>query len=44
MKDLLVAGWSGAPTYGFGPHTETNDVEEGGDRLFVPDVRVTDGT
>ena len=28
--------WSGAPTYGFGPHAETNDVEEGGDRLFVP--------
>ena len=35
--------WSGAPTYGFGPHVETNDVEEGGDRLFVPDIRVTDG-
>ena len=35
--------WSGAKTYGFGPHLETNDVEEGGDRLFVPDIRVTDG-
>jgi glyoxylase-like metal-dependent hydrolase (beta-lactamase superfamily II) len=35
--------WSGAKTYGFGPHVETNDVEEGGDRLFVPDVRVRDG-
>jgi glyoxylase-like metal-dependent hydrolase (beta-lactamase superfamily II) len=35
--------WSGATTYGFGPHVETNDVEEGGDRLFVPDTRVTDG-
>ena len=35
--------WSGAQTYGFGPHVETNDVEEGGDRLFVPDMRVRDG-
>ena len=35
--------WSGARTFGFGPHVETNDVEEGGDRLFVPDVRVSDG-
>jgi glyoxylase-like metal-dependent hydrolase (beta-lactamase superfamily II) len=35
--------WSGAPTYGFGPHVETNDVEEGGDRLFIPDIRVIDG-
>jgi glyoxylase-like metal-dependent hydrolase (beta-lactamase superfamily II) len=35
--------WSGAKTYGFGPHVETNDVEEGGDRLFMPDIRVTDG-
>jgi glyoxylase-like metal-dependent hydrolase (beta-lactamase superfamily II) len=35
--------WSGAPTYGFGPHAETNDVEEGGDRLFVPDIQVRDG-
>jgi glyoxylase-like metal-dependent hydrolase (beta-lactamase superfamily II) len=35
--------WSGAKTYGFGPHVETNDVEEGGDRLFVPDIRVRDG-
>jgi glyoxylase-like metal-dependent hydrolase (beta-lactamase superfamily II) len=34
--------WSGAPTFGFGSHVETNDVEEGGDRLFVPDIRVTD--
>ncbi len=38
-----LSQWSGAPTYGFGPHAETNDVEEGGDRLFMPDVRVTDG-
>ena len=34
--------WSGAKTYAFGPHVETNDVEEGGDRLFTPDVRVRD--
>jgi glyoxylase-like metal-dependent hydrolase (beta-lactamase superfamily II) len=30
--------WSGARTYGFGPHGETSDGEEGGDRLFVPDI------
>jgi glyoxylase-like metal-dependent hydrolase (beta-lactamase superfamily II) len=35
--------WSGAKTYAFGPHVETNDVEEGGDRLFMPDVRLRDG-
>jgi glyoxylase-like metal-dependent hydrolase (beta-lactamase superfamily II) len=40
--------WSGAPTYGFGPHGsgKTEDsvkVEEGGDREFVPDVGVRDG-
>jgi glyoxylase-like metal-dependent hydrolase (beta-lactamase superfamily II) len=35
--------WSGAKTYGFGPHLETGDVEEGGDRLFVPDIKVRDG-
>ena len=38
-----LSQWSGAPTYGFGPHAETNDVEEGGDRLFTPDVLVADG-
>jgi glyoxylase-like metal-dependent hydrolase (beta-lactamase superfamily II) len=38
-----LSQWSGAPTYGFGPHAETDDVEEGGDHLFMPDVRVTDG-
>jgi glyoxylase-like metal-dependent hydrolase (beta-lactamase superfamily II) len=38
-----LAEWSGAPTYGFGPHAETNDVEDGGDRLFTPDVLVADG-
>ena len=38
-----LSAWSGAPMYGFGPHAENSDVEEGGDRLFVPDVRVKDG-
>jgi glyoxylase-like metal-dependent hydrolase (beta-lactamase superfamily II) len=38
-----LSAWSGAPTYGFGPHAENSDVEAGGDRLFVPDVRVKDG-
>jgi glyoxylase-like metal-dependent hydrolase (beta-lactamase superfamily II) len=35
--------WSGARTYGFGPHQEGSDVEEGGDRFFAPDMRVRDG-
>jgi glyoxylase-like metal-dependent hydrolase (beta-lactamase superfamily II) len=35
--------WSGAKTYGFGPHVETGDVEEGGDHLFAPDIQVRDG-
>jgi glyoxylase-like metal-dependent hydrolase (beta-lactamase superfamily II) len=40
--------WSGAPTYGFGPHGSGRDesgvkLEEGGDREFVPDVTVRDG-
>ena len=41
--------WSGAKTYGFGPHGSGRDedggvkMEEGGDREFVPDVRVKDG-
>ena len=40
--------WSGAKTYGFGPHgsgkaEEGVKVEEGGDRDFVPDIRVRDG-
>jgi glyoxylase-like metal-dependent hydrolase (beta-lactamase superfamily II) len=35
---------TGARTYGFGPHARSkNDVEEGGDRDFVPDVGVKDG-
>jgi len=39
--------WSGATTYGFGPHPIAQDdgarVEEGADRIFVPDIRVKDG-
>jgi glyoxylase-like metal-dependent hydrolase (beta-lactamase superfamily II) len=40
--------WTGAPTYGFGPHGRGKGeysiaVEEGGDRDFVPDVAVSDG-
>jgi glyoxylase-like metal-dependent hydrolase (beta-lactamase superfamily II) len=36
--------WSGARTYGFGPHpAAAGDVEAGGDREFVPDVLVRDG-
>jgi glyoxylase-like metal-dependent hydrolase (beta-lactamase superfamily II) len=39
--------WSGAKTYAFGPHGSGKEdgvqVEEGGDRDFVPDVRVKDG-
>jgi glyoxylase-like metal-dependent hydrolase (beta-lactamase superfamily II) len=38
-----LAAWSGAPVYAFGPHAETNDVEEGSDRLFMPDIRIRDG-
>ena len=36
--------WSGAKTYGFGPHpVGAGDVEAGGDRAFVPDVVLRDG-
>jgi glyoxylase-like metal-dependent hydrolase (beta-lactamase superfamily II) len=40
--------WSGAKTYAFGPHgsgktEEGVRVEEGGDRDFMPDLRVKDG-
>jgi len=39
--------WSGAKTYAFGPHGSGKEdgvkVEEGGDRDFVPDVRLRDG-
>ena len=35
---------TGAKTYGYGPHARHDgDVEEGGDRDFVPDVTVRDG-
>jgi glyoxylase-like metal-dependent hydrolase (beta-lactamase superfamily II) len=35
---------TGAKTYGFGPHGRyDDDVEEGGDRDFLPDVTVRDG-
>ena len=35
---------TGAKTYGYGPHARFDgDVEEGGDRDFVPDVTVRDG-
>lgn len=39
--------WSGATSYGFGPHPAVSDngmrAEEGGDRDFVPDIIVKDG-
>ena len=43
-----LKAWSGAKTYAFGPHgsgkaEEGVRVEEGGDRDFVPDMRVKDG-
>ena len=43
-----LKAWSGACTYGYGPHgagkaEEGIVVEEGGDIGFVPDVRVKDG-
>lgn len=42
-----LKAWSGAKTYGFGPHGSGKEdglkLEEGGDRDFVPDVRVKDG-
>jgi glyoxylase-like metal-dependent hydrolase (beta-lactamase superfamily II) len=35
---------TGAQTYAFGPHARyQDDVEEGGDREFVPDIAVKDG-
>ena len=35
---------TGAKTYAYGPHARyPDDVEEGGDRDFVPDVRIKDG-
>ena len=39
LKDV-----TGAKTYGFGPHARyDDDVEEGGDRDFVPDILIRDG-
>jgi glyoxylase-like metal-dependent hydrolase (beta-lactamase superfamily II) len=39
-----LKAWSGAPTYGFGPHPSgSGDVEAGGDRAFMPDLFVRDG-
>ena len=42
-----LKAWSGAKTYGFGPHGSGQDgalkLEEGGDRDFVPDIRIKDG-
>ena len=39
--------WTGTKTYGFGPHgglaDEAINIEEGGDRKFMPDVIVRDG-
>lgn len=40
--------WTGAPTYGFGPHGSGRcehgiAVEEGGDTDFIPDIAVRDG-
>lgn len=40
--------WSGAPTYGFGPHGRGKSehgivIEEGGDKDFMPDICVRDG-
>lgn len=44
----LLKEWTGAKTYGFGPHGsgKAEDgilVEEGGDMAFVPDIAVKDG-
>jgi len=39
-----LKAWSGASTYGFGPHgPDGGAVEEGADRTFVPDIAVRDG-
>jgi glyoxylase-like metal-dependent hydrolase (beta-lactamase superfamily II) len=40
--------WSGAKTYAYGPHgsgksEDSASMEEGGDRDFMPDIRVKDG-
>jgi glyoxylase-like metal-dependent hydrolase (beta-lactamase superfamily II) len=39
-----LKAWTGAATYGFGPHPPAaGEVEDGGDRDFVPDVTLSDG-
>jgi glyoxylase-like metal-dependent hydrolase (beta-lactamase superfamily II) len=39
-----LKAFTGAKTYGYGPHPQTGeDVEAGGDRAFVPDVIIRDG-
>ena len=42
-----LKAWTGAKTYGFGPHPDADHggvvVEEGGDTDFVPDIVVRDG-
>lgn len=40
-----LKAWSGAKTYGFGPHPpgDLAGVEEGGDATFAPDVALRDG-
>lgn len=43
-----LKAWTGAPTYGYGPHGSGAAekgvvVEEGGDMAFVPDIAVRDG-
>jgi len=39
-----LKAWSGAPTYGAGPHgPDGGAVEEGADRAFAPDVTLRDG-
>lgn len=44
----LLKAHCDAPTYGFGPHGEGRygagaEIEEGADRAFTPDVKVSDG-
>ena len=39
-----LARATGAPTHGFGPHaTSREDVDEGGDHAFTPDIPLPDG-
>ncbi|MBW8269935.1 MBL fold metallo-hydrolase [Caldovatus aquaticus] len=44
VPGLVAALGGGVPTHGFGPHaTPAGEGGEGGDRAFVPDVRLADG-